>query len=452
MVLHAGLAALLSRMGAGTDIPVGAPVAGRTDEALDDLVGFFVNTLVLRADVSGDPGFGELLARVREMVLAAQARQDVPFERLVEVLNPARSPSRHPLFQVMIADEDVSAAHWELPGLQVRSEPVPGGAAEFDLTLGFQQDRDTQGAPAGISASFEYAADLFDHATIAALATRLTSLLRQAVRDPARPLSTLDILTAAERQDLAGWNDTAREVPAAGFWATLPEVFEAQAARTPDAPAVIFGDVTLSYADLDARASRLARLLGSLGAGPGTLVGVALERSADLVAVLLGVWMAGAGYLPVDPAYPAERVGFMLADAAPAVLVTSRRAAAGFPAGGVPLVVLDDPVVAAELAGLDAGPVAGGPAARDVAYVIYTSGSTGQPKGVMTEHRGVMNFLRWHLAKYPHPLRGTAAAPVLGELRRVGLGNVRAADGGRDGGGGPSGRTAGSCLPGRPDP
>ncbi len=397
MTLHAGLAALLSRMGAGTDIPVGAPVAGRTDEAVHDLAGFFVNTLVLRADVSGDPSFAELLGRVRETVLSAQARQDVPFEHLVEVLNPARSAARHPLFQVMIADEDVAAADWQLPGLRIEAEQVPAGAAKFDLTLAFRQDRDGAGAPTGISATLEYAADLFDPATIEALAARLTRLLAQAAAAPARPLSTLDLLTAAERRQLLhDWNDTARPVPQA----TVPVLFEQQAARTPDAPAVISDGTQVTYAELHARANRLARLLGSRGAGRGTLVGVALERSADLVAVLLGAWMTGAGYLPVDPGYPPERIGFMLADAAPAVVVTSRRMAAGLPAGGVPLVVLDDPAIVAELAGLDAGPVAGGPEASDVAYVIYTSGSTGRPKGVMAEHGGVMNFLSWHLAEF----------------------------------------------------
>jgi amino acid adenylation domain-containing protein len=196
--------------------------------------------------------------------------------------------------------------------------------------------------------------------------------------------------------ELAGWNDTGHEVPGA----LAPELFRAQVAQTPDAPAVVFEGVTTSYAELAVRASQVARLLVSRGAGRGALVGVALERSADLVAVLLGVWMAGAGYLPVDPGYPAERVEFMLADAAPVVVVTSSQAAARLPAGGVPVVALDDPAVAAELASLDAGPVSLAAGARDVAYVMYTSGSTGRPKGVMAEHEGVMNFLSWHLAQY----------------------------------------------------
>ncbi len=400
MVLHAGLAALLSRMGAGTDIPLGAAVAGRTDEAVHDLVGFFVNTLVLRADLSGDPGFVELLGRVRETVLSAQARQDVPFEHLVEVLNPVRSPSRHPLFQVMIADEDVGAVDWRLPGLHIEAEPVPDVAAKFDLTLAFRQDRDPGGAPAGISASLEYATDLFDHATIQALAARLTRLLRQAAARPDRPLSTLDLLTAAERRLLAQWNDTARDIPAA----TVPELFQVQAARTPDAPAVISEGEQVSYAELSDRASRLARLLASRGAGRGTLVGVALERSADLVAVLLGTWMTGAAYLPVDPAYPAERVAFMLADARPVVVLTTVAAGGDLP-GGVPRVAVDDPAVVTAVSGLAGDDVGGGERRGRLgpscpAYVIYTSGSTGRPKGVVTEHRGVLNFLHWHLAEF----------------------------------------------------
>ena len=212
----------------------------------------------------------------------------------------------------------------------------------------------------------------------------------------ARPLSELDLLTVDERQQLAALNHTTRQMPGT----TVPEIFQDQVRRTPEATAVIDGDTTLSYAELARRASQVARLLSARGIGHGQLVGVALERSADLVTVLLGAWLAGAGYLPVDPAYPPERVRFMLADAAPAVMVTSRQVAARLPAADVPLVVLDDPLVTTELAALDSGPVAGGLGLADVAYVIYTSGSTGRPKGVLIEQRGVMNFLSWHLAEY----------------------------------------------------
>src|SRR5581483_5114029 len=280
MVLHAGLAALLSRVGAGTDIPLGAAAAGRTDEAVHGLVGFFVNTLVLRADLSGDPGFGELLARVRETVLAAQARQDVPFEQLVEALNPERSPARHPLFQVMIADEDVAAVDWRLPGLRIDEEPVPGVAAKFDLTLGFRQVHDASGSLAGIDAFFEYATDLFDPATVQALAARLTRLLHQAADRPQDPVTSLEILSPSERdQILVQWNGTSADVPSAA----LPELFRDQVARTPDAIAVIHGDTKLTYAQISTNANQLARYLVSLGAGPERLVAIAMPRSADMI-------------------------------------------------------------------------------------------------------------------------------------------------------------------------
>ncbi len=406
MVLHAGLAALLSRMGAGTDIPLGAPAAGRTDEALDGLVGFFVNTLVLRADLSGDPSFAGLLGRVRETLLAAQARQDVPFERLVEVLNPVRSPSRHPLFQVMIADEDVGAVDWRLPGLHIEAEPVPDVAAKFDLTLAFRQDRDPGGNPAGISASFEYAADLFDPATIEALAARLTRLLTQAAARPDWPLSTLDVLTAAERRELAHWNDTAQVVPEV----TLPELFEAQAARTPDAPAVITGDEHLSYGGLNARANRLARYLVSLGAGPEQLVAVAMPRSADMIVAVLAVLKAGAAYVPVDPDYPPGRIAYMLADACPVAVLTTAAAGRDLP-GGVLQVAVDDPATSTAVSRLAGGNLAAAERSGELrpscpAYVIYTSGSTGRPKGVVIEHRSLVNYLAAAVQGYPGAGRG----------------------------------------------
>ena len=396
MVLHAGLAALLSRMGAGTDIALGAPAAGRTDESMHDLVGFFVNTLVLRADLSVDPGFGVLLDGVRETVLAAQARQDVPFEHLVEVLNPIRSPSKHPLFQVMIADEDVGAVDWRLPGLRIEAEPVPDVAAKFDLTLGFRQDQDASGAPAGIGAFLEYPADLFDRATVEALAGRLTGLLRQAAQDPGRRVSELELLTAAERQALAGWNDTARSVPGA----TLPELFQEQAARTPGATAVICDGTRLSYAELNERANRLARYLVSLGAGAQRLVAIAMPRSAEMIVAVLAVLKAGAAYMPVDPAYPADRIGFMLADAAPVAVLTSTGLAGLDLPADVRRVVLDDPATAAVVAGLDGDNPSTPPALQGPAYVIYTSGSTGRPKGVVVEHRNVTGLLCWARAEF----------------------------------------------------
>jgi amino acid adenylation domain-containing protein len=401
MTLLAGLAALLSRMGAGTDIPLGAPAAGRTDEAMHDLVGFFVNTLVLRADVSGDPGFAGLLGRVRETVLAAQARQDVPFEHLVEVLNPARSAARHPLFQVMIADEDVAAVDWQLPGLRIEAEPVPDVAVKFDLTLTFRQDHDANGAPAGISASFEYAADLFDPATVQALAARLTRLLAQAAADPARPLSAFDLLTGAERRQLLhDWNDTARDIPAA----TVPGLFEQQAARTPHAPAVIFDGTEVSYAELNQRANRLARHLVSLGAGPERFIAIAMPRSPEMVVAVLAVLKAGAAYVPVDPAYPPARIGYMLADARPVTVLTTTASGRDLP-DGTPQVALDDPAVAAAVSRLAAADLAAAerPAPLELsspAYVIYTSGSTGRPKGVVIEHRGVVGLVSWARAEF----------------------------------------------------
>ncbi len=396
MVLHAGLAALLSRMGAGTDIPLGAPVAGRTDEAMHDLVGFFVNTLVLRADVSGDPSFAELVGRARETVLSVQARQDVPFERLVEVLKPARSPARHPLFQVMIG-EDIIPVDWQLPGLRAQAEPIPAVTARFDLTLGAREQRGDDGTPAGIQAHLEYATDLFDQATIRVLADRLTRLLRQAARDPGRRVSQLDLLTATERRRLLrDWNDTARPVPAV----SLHGLFEQQAARTPHALAVIGGGAELTYRELNLRANRLARYLITLGAGQGRLVAIAIPRSPDMIVAVLAVLKSGAAYVPVDPGYPADRIEFMLADTCPVAVLTAA-AAAALPGGGSPAVVLDDPVTVAGLAGLEGEnlSVAAGP--RDVAYVIYTSGSTGRPKGVVVEHAGVVSLACWAAAAFP---------------------------------------------------
>ncbi|HEY1627673.1 MAG TPA: amino acid adenylation domain-containing protein [Streptosporangiaceae bacterium] len=395
MVLHAGLVALLSRMGAGTDVPVGAAVAGRTDEVMHDLVGFFVNTLVLRADLSGEPGFADLVGRVRETVLAAQARQDVPFERLVEVLNPVRSQSRHPLFQVMIADQDVTAAEWDLPGLTAVGLPVPDLSAKFDLLLAFKQTWDENGAPAGITGLLEFPHDLFDPETVRDLAGRLTRLLAQAVADPARPVSSLDVLTNAERYQLAEWNRTGRDIQTV----MLPELIAATTGRVPDATAVIDGPVTLSHAELNARANRLARLLIARGAGPERFVAVALPRSADMIIAVLAIVKTGAAYVPVDPAYPADRIGYMLTETSPVTVLTTAEVAVSLP-GGLPLLHLDDPATVRDLAGRSADDLGVRIDPSSAAYVIYTSGSTGRPKGVVIEHGSAALLARWTEAEF----------------------------------------------------
>ena len=404
MVLQAGLAALLSRLGAGDDIAIGSPIAGRTDAALDDLVGFFVNTLVLRTDTSGHPSFRALLARVRTDNLAAYSHQDVPFERLVEVLNPARSLSRHPLFQVMLAFQNNAPVALELDGVSARYEAVSTSSAKFDLALSLLETRTADGAPGGLAGTLEYASDLFDRSSVAALAERLTRLLAAAVAAPDGSIGSLEMLAAAERRVLLeDWNATARAVPAA----TLPELFAAQAGATPDAVAVVFEDRALSYAALDAHANRLAHQLRGLGVGPESVVGLLVDRSLEMVIGLLGILKAGGAYLPLDPAYPVERLAFMLEDASCGVLVSQQgvldrlpglwRGGAGGGSdggrhdGGRHLVRLD----------ADWGAIALQPAQPPAltlepahpAYVIYTSGSTGTPKGVVVEHGALTNFL-----------------------------------------------------------
>jgi len=270
MVLQAGLAALLSRLGCGEDIAIGSPIAGRSDSALDELVGFFVNTLVLRTDTSGDPSFRALLGRVRSSSLAAYAHQDVPFERLVEVLNPVRSLSRHPLFQVMLAFQSNAAVGVELCGLRSRPEGVGTASAKFDLSVSLGEERGADGCPGGITGVLEYASDLFERSTIEALGLRLVRLLEGAVAEPERRIGGLEILAAAERARLlVEWNGTEHAVGGA----TLPDLVSAQAAKTPLATAVVFEDERLTYGELEVRANRVAHHLRGLGVGGETVVG-----------------------------------------------------------------------------------------------------------------------------------------------------------------------------------
>ena len=325
MVLQAALAVLLSRLGAGTDIPIGTPIAGRTDEALDDLVGFFVNTLVLRTDLSGNPTFPELLDRVRDGALEAFAHQDVPFERLVEDLSPVRSLARHPLFQVMLTLQNNTQAVLDLPGLQTSLIDAGQTPAKFDLSFSLGEVFDPDGTPAGLRGGVTFATDLFDRVTVEDITRRLLRVLEAVTADPQAPVERIEVLDAAERHRiLSEWNDTGREVPQA----TLPELFQAQVARTPEATAVVFEDTELSYGELNGRANRLARLLIGRGVGPESLVAVVMERSADLVVALLAVVKAGGAYLPVDPGYPADRISYLLTDATPVLALTDQASAA----------------------------------------------------------------------------------------------------------------------------
>ncbi|MGW1185478.1 amino acid adenylation domain-containing protein [Streptomyces drozdowiczii] len=388
MVLQAAVATLLHRHGAGDDIPLGTPVAGRTDEALEDLVGFFVNTLVLRTDLSGAPTFGELLARVREFDLAAYAHQDVPFERLVESVNPVRARNHHPLFQTMLVLQNQEAVRPDLPGLTVEDRLVHNGLSKFDLTFAFGEERGAGGLTAGI----EYAAALFDRATVRALAARLVRLLEQVAADPSRPLAEYDLLTPDERDRAARWG-TGRELPAPAPDTTLPALFAAQAHRTPDAVAVSGDGTTLTYTALDTVSAELARALAGLGAGPETGVGVLLSRSPAVVSVSLGAVRTAAAYVPMDARWPRERLDQVAEVADVRVLVVDEQAAASDWVAGtarrIPVLVVDR--TGRILRGAPTAPrrPAAVPGPASLAYVMFTSGSTGLPKGVGVTHADV---------------------------------------------------------------
>ncbi|GAA4617549.1 non-ribosomal peptide synthetase [Actinoallomurus liliacearum] len=396
MVAQAALAALLTRLGAGTDIPIGSPIAGRTDEALDDLVGMFVNTLVLRTDTGGDPSFAELLTRVRETDLAAYQHQDLPFERLVEVVAPERSMARHPLFQVMLAFQNNERAVVDLPDVQVAVEPVHAGVAKFDLHLMLEERRTPDGGPAGLDGTLEYALDLFDAGTAERIAARFVRLLEAVTADPDARIGAIDLLDETERRRvLEEWNDTARPVPAV----TLADLFEAQVARTPDAVALVYEGVELTYAEFDARANRLAHYLVECGVRPERPVALALPRSVELPVAMYAVVKAGAAYVPVDPDHPADRIAYVLTDTRPAVVITTTGIAGRLP-NEAPLLILDDPGVRDELDALPATAPSRSVAPGDAAYVIYTSGSTGRPKGVVVPHAGIVNRLLWAQSEY----------------------------------------------------
>nr|QEO73880.1 condensation domain-containing protein [uncultured bacterium] len=356
MALVAACQVLLHRWSGQDDIAVGTVTSGRERAELERLVGFFVNTLVLRNKVAGT--FASFLTDVRETVLEAFAHQDVPFEHVVDAVQPDRDTSRTPLFQVMVALQNTPSSSAELPGLVAEDVDLPVVTASFDVTIEFREDADLQGV-------ITYNTDLFDEATVQRLAGHLGALLRTVADDPEQSLASLPMLTETEQLQLRHWNDTSRDVAPA----TFAELVEAQVARTPDAPALLSAEGPISYAELNSRANRLARRLVAQGAGPERIVAVMLPRSVEIIVAELAVAKTGAAFLPVDPAYPRARIDFMLADADPVIVLDH---------------VTDEPGDDSNLT-VDRR-------LEHPAYVIYTSGSTGQPKGVVVTHAGLASF------------------------------------------------------------
>jgi amino acid adenylation domain-containing protein len=394
MVLQAALAALLTRVGAGTDLPIGTPVAGRTDVALDELVGFFVNTLVLRSDTSRDPSGLELLRRVRETDLAAFEHQDLPFERLVDALNPTRSLAAHPLFQVMLVLQNNAAAEVELPGVRATRYRVGRSTAKFDLSFELEERLAADGSPAGLSVEIEYASDLFDPETVADLGAWFVRILRQWAHAPQTRLSELELLDAEEhRRALARGAGPVRDVPAT----SLVQLVERWARRTPDAPAVVCSAGTLTYRQLTSQATAVARALIADGVQPDEPVALLAERSADLVVAMLGILKAGACYLPLSSSYPPERCRLILKEAGCRLLLTD-----GAPVDGVgvhvrPLKPASNGAVPFPSA-LPSGEIS----PERLAYVMYTSGSTGSPKGVAVTHADVVALVSDHRWQEAH--------------------------------------------------
>ncbi|HKI01744.1 MAG TPA: amino acid adenylation domain-containing protein, partial [Thermoanaerobaculia bacterium] len=385
MTLLAAFALLLRRTSGQDDLAVGAPAANRGRREVEGLIGFFINSLVLRLDLSGEPGFRGLLGRVRETALGAYAHPDVPFERLVEELQPARDASRNPLFQVLFQVLDAALPPpLTLAGLDVEPLPRSAGTARFDLELAFHE---TAGELAGLA---ELSSDLFDATTIQRLLGQYQRLLEGIVAAPEARLSDLPLLGEAERQQLlVEWNDTGGPLSGERL---LHEPFAAQAARTPEAVAVIAGDGSLTYGELHARAARLASHLGALGLEPEARVGIFLDRSLDLVVAILAVLRAGGAYLPLDPAYPKERLAFTLEDSAARGVITRESLLGALPGHGGWQVLVDRDAAAVDAAA-EAPPA---PALADgLAYLIYTSGSTGRPKGVAIRHASAVELVEW---------------------------------------------------------
>jgi amino acid adenylation domain-containing protein len=390
MTLLAAFQALLLRYTGQEDIVVGSPIAGRNRVEIEGLIGFFVNTLVMRTDLSGEPSFRQLLERVRETALGAYAHQDLPFDKLVEELQPERDLGRNPLVQVQFALQNAPTSSFELAGLKVTPLPTESHTTRFDLEVHLWEK------PGGLTCTFVYSTDLFDPGTIVRMMGHFQTLLESAVSHPDRKVSELALLTEAQRNQLVvEWNRTEREYPRDR---TLHGLFEDQVERSPEAEAVVFGRKRLTYGQLNERANRLARYLAKRGVGPDVLVGLCVERSLEMVVGILAILKAGGAYVPLDPAYPQSRLEFMLEDTKARVVLTQQSLLESLPEGSFERVPLDAdwPEIEKE----SGGNPHGGAGPESVAYVIYTSGSTGRPKGVSISHRSVANLIGWHVETY----------------------------------------------------
>ncbi len=384
MTLLAAFKTLLYRYTGQEDIVVGSPIANRNQVETESLIGCFINMFALRTDIGGKSSFRELLGRVREVVLEAYAHQDLPFEKLVEELQPERELSRSPLFQVMFVLQNNSMPPLELKGLTLNSLHLPSGTTNFDLTLELQE------MPSGLTGWFEYNTDLFEDNTVQRMAGHFQTLLEGVVANPMQSISTLPLLTELQRHTLlVEWNDTQIDY---SVDLCIHQLFEAQVLRTPDVVAVVFDQEQLTYQQLNARANQLAHYLRTLGVGPDVLVGIIVERSLDIIVGLLGILKAGGAYVPLDPTYPKKRLAFMLEDAQVSVLLTQQRLVAELPEHEALVVCLDSDCQSMTQSSQENPKSLA--TAEHLAYVIYTSGSTGKPKGVQIPHCTVVNFLQ----------------------------------------------------------
>ncbi|GAB6922394.1 hypothetical protein JCM9803A_28440 [Rhodococcus erythropolis] len=397
MVVHAALVVLLARLSGSDDVVVGSPIAGRGEQELDDLIGMFVNTLVLRTEVDSSESFSKLLGRVREVDLGAFGNEDVPFERLVEVLDPARSQAHHPLFQVALFFQNMAQGDVELPGLSIAGFDAGVEIAKFDLQLTVTPVEE-DGVGVGMPMSLTYATDLFDESTVVSFAERLVRVLEAMVAEPDSVVGDVELLGEDERsQVLVAVNDTVHELTAG---ALLLDGFVAQVAATPDAVAVVFEGQSLTYAEFGSRVNRLARYLVSVGVGPESLVALAMRRSVDLVVGMYAVVAAGGAYVPLDPDHPVERNGHILGTAAPVCVLSTAGDGVVLP-GEFDVVLIDE----LDVSGFSDAPVSDADRVAplrgsNAAYVIFTSGSTGKPKGVAVSHAAIVNQMAWMQGRY----------------------------------------------------